>query len=447
MPLSELIVGVSGLRGIVGDSLLPEAACRFAAALGAQLGGGRILVARDSRPSGDMLKHAIFAGLQSVGCTVEDLGICPTPTVGIAVRNLGAAGAVMITASHNPAPWNGLKLFGPDGAVLPAELGQQVRMLYDSGVPMRSGWNAIGTVRVPPDVQDDHARAVLEHISASTIASRGIRVLLDGNGGAGGPLGVKLLAEFGCEVVQHHCEADGDFVHEPEPTPVHLAEVAPWVKQSGSAVGFALDPDSDRLAMIDESGTCVSEELTLALAVKYRLKQASGPVVVNMSTSRVIEDLANAAGCPFHRSAVGEANVVAEMRRVGALIGGEGNGGVIDPRLGWVRDPFIGMGLILSLLADERKPLSQLVAELPHYAMLKTKFTVPREKLPSALAAIRAHWPDARTDTVDGLRLDGPDWWLHVRASNTEPIVRVIAEAPSQERAAQLCREAGEWLA
>ena len=157
---------------------------------------------------------------------------------------------------------NGLKLFGPDGAVLPAELGQQVRMLYDSGVPMRSGWNAIGTVRVPPDVQDDHARAVLEHISASTIASRGIRVLLDGNGGAGGPLGVKLLAEFGCEVVQHHCEADGEFVHEPEPTPAHLAEVAPWVKQSGSAVGFALDPDSDRLAMIDESGTCVSEELT-----------------------------------------------------------------------------------------------------------------------------------------------------------------------------------------
>jgi len=446
MARSELIVGVSGIRGIVGDSLLPEAACRFAAALGAQLGGGRILVGRDSRPSGDMLKHAVFAGLQSVGCTVEDIGICPTPTVGIAVRNLSAAGAVMITASHNPAPWNGLKLFGPDGAVLPTELGQQVRMLYDAGVPARSGWNAIGTVRVPPDVQDDHARAVLEQISASTIASRGIRVLLDGNGGAGGPLGVKLLAEFGCEVVQHHCEADGDFVHEPEPTPAHLAGVAPWVKQSGSAVGFALDPDSDRLAMIDETGTCVSEELTLALAVKYRLKQASGPVVVNMSTSRVIEDLANATGCPFHRSAVGEANVVAEMRRVGALIGGEGNGGVIDPRLGWVRDPFIGMGLILSLMADERKPLSQLVAEFPQYAMLKTKFTVAKEKLAPALAAIRAHWPDARTDALDGLRLDGPDWWLHVRASNTEPIVRVIAEAPTEVRAAELCREAGALL-
>ena len=446
MPDHELIVSVSGIRGIVGGSLTPEAACRFAAALGTQLGGGRVLVARDSRPSGDMLKHSVFAGLQSVGCTVEDLGIAPTPTVGIAVRNLGAAGAVMITASHNPAPWNGLKLFGPDGAVLPAERGQQVRMVYESGAAARAAWDAIGTVRIPPDVQDDHARAVLEHISAATIASRGLRVLLDGNGGAGGPLGVKLLAEFGCEVVQHHCEADGDFVHEPEPTPAHLAEVAPWVKQSGSAVGFALDPDADRLALIDETGTCVSEELTLALAMKYRLKQATGPVVVNMSTSRVIEDLARAAGCPFHRSAVGEANVVAEMRRVDALIGGEGNGGVIDPRLGWVRDPFIGMGLILALMAEERKPLSQLIAELPHYAMLKTKFTVPREKLAPALAAIRGHWPEATTNGLDGLRLDGPDWWLHVRASNTEPIVRVIAEAPTEAEAMRLCAQAGGLL-
>ena len=446
MASSELIVSVSGIRGIIGDSLSPEAACRFAAALGTHLKRGRVLVARDSRPSGDMLKHAVFAGLQSVGCTVEDIGIAPTPTVGLAVRNLRAAGAMMITASHNPAQWNGLKLFGPDGAVLPADQGQEVRMIYDSGNTARASWNAIGTVRIPPDVQDDHARAVLEQISASTIASRGIRVLLDGNGGAGGPLGVKLLAEFGCEVVQHHCVADGDFVHEPEPTPAHLVEVAPWVKQSGSAVGFVLDPDSDRLALIDETGSCISEELTLALAVKYRLKQAEGPVVVNMSTSRVIEDLAHAAGCAFHRSAVGEANVVAEMRRTNALIGGEGNGGVIDPRIGWVRDPFIGMGLILSLMAEERKPLSQLIAELPQYAMLKTKFTVAKAQLGSALAAIQNRWPDAKTNTVDGLRLDGPDWWLHVRASNTEPIVRVIAEAPTEAHAKQLCHDAGELL-
>jgi phosphomannomutase len=444
--MSDLIVSVSGIRGIVGDSLTPEAACRFAAALGTHLSGGRVVVARDSRPSGEMLKHAVFAGLFSVGCTAEDIGIAPTPTVGLAVRTLNAAGAIQITASHNPSPWNGLKMFGPGGAVLPAAEGQQVRMLFDQGSFRRVGWDQTGTVRIPPDVLDDHARLVLDHVSASLIGSRGIRAFLDGNGGAGGPLGVRLLADLGCEVVQHHCEANGVFVHEPEPTPAHLVDVAPWVKQTGSAVGFVLDPDSDRLALIDEQGNCVSEELTLALAVKYRLRQTTGPVVVNMSTSRVIEDLATAAGCSFHRSAVGEANVVSLMREANAVIGGEGNGGVIDPRIGWVRDPFIGMALILSLMAEDRKPLSQLVAELPRYAMLKTKFTVPKERLPAALAAMRAKWPDSTENTLDGLRLDGPDWWLHARASNTEPVVRIIAEAPTEGRAKELCEEAGKLL-
>jgi phosphomannomutase len=298
-------------------------------------------------------------------------------------------------------------------------------------------------VRVPLDVQEDHGRAVLDQVSVAKVASGGFRVFLDANGGAGGPLGSKLLADFGCEVVQFECEPTGRFVHEPEPTPAHLVDVAPWVKQSESAIGFVLDPDSDRLALIDETGTCVSEEATLALAVKYRLRQEAGPVVINMSTSRMSEDIAAAAGCPCFRSAVGEANVVARMRDAGAVIGGEGNGGVIDPRVGWVRDPFIGMAMILSFMAEEGKPFSQLVAELPRYAMLKTKYTVPREKLPDALAALERRWPDARVNRDDGLRLDGADWWLHVRGSNTEPVVRVIAEAPAEARAKQLCDEAG----
>jgi phosphomannomutase len=215
------------------------------------------------------------------------------------------------------------------------------------------------------------------------------------------------------------------------------------VKQHECAIGFVLDPDSDRLAIIDETGTCVSEECTLALAVKYRLRQQPGPVVINMSTSRMNEDVAAAAKCPCYRSAVGEANVVELMRSTNAVIGGEGNGGVIDPRVGWVRDPFVGMSFILSLMAEERKPFSQLVAELPQYAMLKTKFTVPRERLSGAFAALVNRWPEARINRDDGLRLDGPDWWLHVRGSNTEPVVRVIAEAPTAEHAEQLCREAG----
>jgi phosphomannomutase len=440
---SELIVSVSGIRGVVGDSLAPEAASRFAAALGTYLRGGRIVLSRDGRASGEMLKHAVLAGLFSTGCLVDDIGVAPTPTVGVAVRSLGAAGAVQITASHNPAQWNGLKLFGPDGAVLSAEKGRHVQKVFESGAFARAAWDGLGSVRVPPDVLDEHLRLVLDQVSVAAVASKRFTVFLDANGGAGGPLGVRLLNELGCEVVQHNCEANGVFAHEPEPTPAHLADVAPWVKQTGAAVGFVLDPDADRLALIDETGECVSEELTLALAVKYRLREAHGPVVVNMSTSRVVADLAAAAGCEFHRSAVGEANVVDRMRATKAVIGGEGNGGVIDPQVGWVRDPFIGMALVLSLMAEDRVPLSELVAGLPRYAMLKTKFEVPRDRLAGALAALEAKWPDAKADKLDGLRLDGPDWWLHVRPSNTEPVVRVIGEAPTPERAKELCDEAG----
>ena len=229
----------------------------------------------------------------------------------------------------------------------------------------------MGTASVPPDALADHARAVLETVSVAAVAGQRFRVFLDANGGAGGPLGTQLLRDLGCEVESCGCDPSGEFLHDPEPIPAHLADVAPWVRQLKAAVGFALDPDSDRLALIDEEGICVSEEVTLALAVKYRLQQEAGPVVINMSTSRMVEEIARGFGCHCYRSAVGEANVVGKMREVGAVIGGEGNGGVIDPRVGWVRDPFVGMAFILSLMAQERKPLSQLVAELPQFAMLE----------------------------------------------------------------------------
>jgi len=438
-----LMVSVSGVRGVVGRGLTAEVAARFAAAFGSTVAGKTVVVSRDGRPSGEMLRHAVVAGLLEVGCTVEDVGIAPTPTCGFAVRQLQAAGAIQITASHNPAPWNGLKMFGADGAVLSAEKGAVIRGLYEANDFPRSRWNGLGTLRVPSDVQGEHARAVLDTVSVAAVASQRFRVFLDANAGAGGPLGTQLLQDLGCDVIQYECEPTGAFVHEPEPIPAHLEDVAPWVPQHGAAVGFVLDPDADRLALIDETGTCVSEEVTLALAAKYRLGQQTGPVVINMSTSRMTADVAAAAGCECHRSAVGEANVVGRMREVNAVLGGEGNGGVIDPRIGWVRDPFVGMAFILSLMAEERKPFSQLVAELPKYAMLKTKYDVARDKLPAALAALQAKWPDARVNREDGLRLDGPDWWLHVRGSNTEPIVRVIAETPTVERTRELCDAAG----
>ena len=441
-----LIVSVSGIRGIVGKTLTPQAVTSFAAALGTYLGGGRVVVSRDSRPSGDMLRHAVIAGLLSSGCSVQDIGIAPTPTCGVAVRHLGASGCIQISASHNPAPWNGLKMFGADGAVLTAQRGAEVRAIFEADSARSVGWDRIGDVGVPPDVQEVHIAAVCEQVSVAAIHASNFRVLVDGNGGAGGPLAVQLLQALGCEPIEHACSPDGHFVHEAEPTPAHLEHVGPMVPRSEAHIGFALDPDADRLALIDENGACISEELTLALAVEYRLRQKPGPVVINMSTSRVVEDIATRHACICHRTPVGEANVVAGMRSLGAVIGGEGNGGVIDPRVGWIRDPFIGMAMILHLMAETGKTISELIAELPSYALVKTKVDVPKEKLAAALDAIRKRWPTVSRNELDGLRLDWPDRWLHVRSSNTEPIVRVMAEAPSREEAQALCAQVAECL-
>lgn len=443
---SDLIVSVSGLRGIVGAGLTPGPALHFAQALGTHLGGGRVVLSRDSRPSGAMLRHAVVAGLLASGCAVDDLEIAPTPTVGLAVRRLEAAGGIQITASHNPAPWNGLKLFGNDGAVLPAGKGREIKQLYDTGRFTTVPFDRLGTLRACATAADWHRERVLQLVETMRISSRGFRVVLDTNGGAGGPLGAALLESLHCTAVVLGGQTDGAFAHPPEPLAENLQTVLPQVPHHGAAVGFVLDPDADRLAIIDEKGRYIGEELTLALAVLCRLRQERGPLVINMSSSRVVEDLARQFDVPCHRAAVGEANVVEQMRACGALLGGEGNGGVIDPRVGWVRDPFIGMGLVLQLLAETGRPLSELVAELPRYTIVKDKYEVARDRLPELNALLEKRWPEARANRVDGLRLDWSDRWVHVRPSNTEPIVRVIAEAPRGADAEGLCREVGALL-
>jgi phosphomannomutase len=437
-----LIVSVSGIRGIVGASLTPEAVTSYAAALGAYLDSRSVVLSRDSRPSGEMLMHAAAAGLMSAGCDVLRIGIAPTPTCGLAIRQLGAGGGIQITASHNPAPYNGLKLFGPRGMVLTAKEGEQVLRLHQAGTGKRADWANIGLSRpLSTDPFRYHVSRVLEHVDVAKIRGQRVRVLLDANHGAGGPQSLRLLRELGCEVVERGCNADGQFEHEPEPTAQNLASVAPRVKESQAAIGFALDPDADRLALIDEQGRYIGEELTLALAVRFRLKQKPGPVVINMSTSRVIEDIARQHGGTCLRAAVGEVNVAEKMLEAGAVIGGEGNGGVIDPRIGFVRDPFIGMALVLNLLAESGKPLSALVAELPQYHIVKDTLKVARSELERVYGAVTSHWSEARVNRDDGLRLDWPDRWVHLRPSNTEPIVRVIAEAPVEHSARQLCDE------
>jgi phosphomannomutase len=446
-PTHELIVSVSGVRGIIGAGLTPLPALAFAQALGTSLGGGPVVLSRDSRPSGAMLRHAVLAGLLASGCDVHDLGICPTPTCGLAVRRLAAAGAVQITASHNPAPWNGLKLFGSDGAVLSAVKGRDIQRLFDAGQFVCVGHERLGHLHDCGKATEWHRERVLELVDPARIRARKFRTLLDANGGAGGPLGQGLLTALQDSPPELLGAApDGQFAHPPEPLAENLREVLPQVRAAGVDAGFVLDPDADRLAIIDETGRYIGEELTLALAVLRRLQQERGPVVVNMSTSRVIEDIAGRFGVPCHRSAVGEANVVEQMRTTGAIIGGEGNGGVIDPRVGWVRDPFIGMALVLDLLAETGQKLSEVVRGLPSYTIVKDKYEVSSDRLPRLNAALQARWPAARANTLDGLRLDWPDRWVHVRPSNTEPIVRVIAEAPVAGDAEVLCREVGALL-
>lgn len=437
-----LIVSVSGIRGIVGAGLTAERACAFAAAFAAYLKGGPVALSRDGRPSGLVLRHAVLAGLLGGGCTVHDLGVAPTPTCGLAVRRLRAAGAIQITASHNPAEWNGLKLFGPEGKVLTAAEGRHVQNLFETKRFKRAAWNELGVAVECRQAEDWHCDRVLELVDVRLIRSRQLRTFLDANGGAGGRLGGRLLEALQCRPVCHACQGDGHFVHEPEPVAANLRQIGPLVPQSGADVGFVLDPDADRLALIDETGRYIGEELTLALAVWFRVRQQPGPIVVNMSTSRVCEDVAAKFGCPCYRSAVGEANVAEKMQQVGAVIGGEGNGGVIDPRVGFVRDPFIGMGLILNLLAETGKKLSELVAELPSYFIVKEKIGLDKQQLPRLFEALERRWPEAARDRLDGLRLSWTDRWLHVRPSNTEAICRIIAEAPHQDEAQQLCDEA-----
>jgi phosphomannomutase len=444
---SNLIVSVSGVRGVVGQGLTPAVALVFASALGAHTGGGRIVVSRDGRHSGSMLRHAVLAGLTAAGCEVHDLQVAPTPTVGLAVRALCAAGGVQITASHNPAPWNGLKLFGPDGRVLSAAEGEKVRQLFAAGAGRCVAWDQLGTWQDYHKAEDAHRDRILELVDVTQIRAAQLKAFVDANGGAGGPLARSLLKAFRVETVCQGCDADGFFLHEPEPTEANLRDVCPLVPRQRADLGLALDPDADRLALIDETGRYIGEELTLALAVRFRLARQRGPVVVNMSTSRVTADLAARYGCVCHRAAVGEANVADRMLAEGAVLGGEGNGGVIDPRVGLVRDPFIGMALVLNLMAETGRKLSELVAELPAYHIVKDKYTVPRERLPALFAALPARWPEAAVDRLDGLRLDWPDSWVHVRPSNTEPIVRVIAEAPRAADAERLCREVGALLA
>ncbi len=442
-----LMVSVSGVRGRVGEALTPEVVARFAAGFGAWAlarGSARtIVVGRDSRVSGPMFHRAVLSALESVGATVIDVGMAPTPTIQLAVEHHHAAGGLAITASHNPIEWNALKFISSSGLFLDPAESAAMRATVDGEIP-RVTWDLLGSVTEDGEAVERHLEAILAlpFIDVERIRARRFRVALDCCRGAGATIMPALLDRLGCEVTAINLPADGRFPRSPEPVAANLGELEELVRRSGADIGFAVDPDVDRLALVSEKGRAVGEDYTLSLAIRLVLRHREGAVVTNLSTSRVVEDAALDAGAPFYRAPVGEVNVAVRMREVGAVIGGEGNGGVILPELHLGRDAPAGAAIILQLLVEEGRTLSELVGAHPGYSIVKDKLARPAAPLDDVYAALTSRFGDAELDHQDGLRLAWPDAWLHVRPSGTEPIVRVIAEAPTEARALALIAQA-----
>lgn len=440
-----LMMTVSGVRGLVGSTMTPTLAAELGAAFGSHLGGGRVVIGRDSRPSGEMVQSALASGLMAVGCDVVELGIVTTPGTALMVRELGAKGGVVLTASHNPAQWNGIKFLTHEGIAPQPELADQIFERYRAKDFRYAGPGEIGRRSSDDSTHERHVARVLAISNVDAIRKRKPRVVLDSVNGAGGVGGALLLERLGCDVVRMNAEPTGHFAHTPEPTAENLVTLCDAVREHRADVGFAQDPDADRLAIVDETGRYIGEEYTVALVARHLFSTKPGPVAVNLSTSRMIDDLAARAGgaACIHRTAVGEANVAAAIGRFGCILGGEGNGGVIDPRVVLVRDSFVGMGCVLSLLAEDGRRLSEIVDEIPRYVMIKQKFEMAPPQIAEWMQRVRTRLSGSVND-IDGLRIDWPEGWVHVRPSNTEPIARVIAEASDEATALELARRVSD---
>ena len=437
MTNAPLMLSVSGARGIVGETMTPEFAQTYANAfvvfLAKKLGRLPILcVARDSRPSGPSLQNAVADAFLRCGCSVTDLGVVATPTAGVMIHTIGADGGIIVTASHNPSPWNGLKCLDGDGLAPSKEEAEEIINNYHEERVLESKEG--GNLQVNTQGNDTHIAKLLGLINPAPIREKHFRVVLDSINGAGCESGLKLLELLGCDVLHLNGDPTGNFAHVPEPKAENLTDLAEKVHQFDADVGFAQDPDADRLAIVDETGFYFGEEYALVLsAMRWLEEHPNTSVATNLSTSRMIDDVANAHGCEIWRSAVGEANVANMMKSHNCVIGGEGNGGVIFPDVCWVRDSLAGMVLTLDLMCRKDEPLSTIVRSVQPYEMIKR--TINLEDLGGIPAVekeierLKKEYADETLDDSDGLRIDFEEGWVHVRPSNTEPIARVIAEA------------------
>jgi phosphomannomutase len=445
---APLMISVAGVRGIVGESLTPPVAARFASAFAASLPEGAVVIGRDARVSGPMIAGAVTVGLTASGRDVIDLGLATTPTTEIAVERLRAAGGVIVTASHNPAPWNALKFLSNRGEFLGPAEGRSVRDRYESGGDSWVAFDRLGGVRSEDHALDWHIERVLalEVIEPAAIRARRLTVVVDGCSSVGGIAVPRLMRELGAHVIEIDCVPDGRFTRELEPLPEHLGALGRAVSESGADFGIALDPDGDRAAFVDHRGIPLGEEYTLALGAGVVLAKQPGPVVTNLSTSLIVDAVCARAEVPLHRTPVGEAHVVAGMRAFRAVAGGEGNGGMILPSAHYGRDGLVAAALIAQAVAASGRSLRDLADDLPRYHMVKEKIPRPDKPWERSAENLERSLLGYRVETTDGLRFSRDQEWLHVRASGTEPVVRMIAESPTEERTRSLLETARRAL-
>ena len=456
-----LIKSISGIRGTIGgkpnDNLTPVDVVRFAAAYGTYIlsqtitSKAKIIIGRDARISGSMVQALVSNTLIGLGIDVIDLGMATTPTVEMVVPKENAQGGIILTASHNPKQWNALKLLDSKGEFLNAEAGAHILDIADKENFDFASVDDLGKISKNNTSLEMHIQEVINHplVTVDKIKASGLKIVVDGVNSIGGIAIPALLKEFDLEVIELYCEPNGQFPHNPEPLKEHLGALSKKVIETGADLGIVVDPDVDRLAFMDENGEMFGEEYTLVACADYVLSKKSGNTVSNMSSTRALRDVTEKHGGSYFSSAVGEVNVVTKMKEVDAVIGGEGNGGIIDPQLHYGRDSLIGTALFLSLLSGLKLSVSELKKTYPEYFMSKGKIELePSMEVDHLLNEIKKKYTDNKPNTTDGVKIDFENSWVHLRKSNTEPIIRVYTEAPSQLEADDLMnRFKGELLA
>ncbi len=440
--MRELKIGTSSVRGVVGQAFHPRLIVDFACAFGTWAGGQPVVVGRDTRRSSPMVRSAVLSGLMATGCRILDLGVASTPLVSYAVRELGAAGGISVTGGHNDAEWNALKFIGPDGCLLNAARSEELFDIYHAGgFRLEGGVGRVVDLAGAP-VLDGYLNLLLSAVDGEAVWGSGLRVAVDFCGGSLAPAARALFGRLGCELVSIHEAAGEVFPHPPEPKPEHLCELGRVVREAGCHLGAALNVDGDRLALAEPSGRVLSEELTLPLAVLARFQQRAGPVVINCSTAGSVESLVSQWGQPVFRAPVGESFVMDRAMEEGAVVAGEGSGGVAPLPWAATFDALLTLALILDLLAAARVPLDEIVRTIPLRPMRKAAWRCPPALAYRVVESFPRAFPDARVEPLDGVRLMWNEGWIHARVSRTEPVVRVIVEAADDEQAERLFTQA-----